>query len=595
LVLALVVLNVACGAETNSPFAENLSSRDWTVNDLSPTERTYCTTSFTYSSETITVSGQAGFQYRDTILTPGEEGLGDVADSARAIRHAQYEVVNAAGQILQCGETDENGSFSFVVPLQERTLTLKIFSRSNNLFNRVSVFKAPETNELYSLDYSFFASEDKLNVSISAEAKNTVLGGAFFILDQIHIVFDRLKVLLATPLPGSRDIDAIPKAEIYWEAGFDPSLYTAGTPGSFLSPEQNKIFILGGDNGNVNFNDTDHFDPSVIMHEYFHFLENSVGSNSSPGGSHNGNEVLDPRLAWSEGAAQFFQAAILNRPSVIDTRGNTDGVTGLLVKYGLENDINDRPSITGEGDYREFAVARFLWDLFDDESAPGGGAEDAPEDSFDKLSDHFPEFWQVLTNTGLAVGTNSDDAAFISMGLILEAMEANGVIPANDELSDVDAFDTTWKLLLNNERLTYDELDSNNSFRGSYGIATNYLNTTTDTFILPAPFSAPASELVFTNPIRNINFHTIIIGGDPDDSSNNRVLSLTRTNGNGTLEFYVFKEGYAGLDKPSSSGDEGVSVTLPPGTYLVAVVIKSITSNQNNFEYNFNGFGLGGF
>lgn len=585
--LAFALGTLGCESRLKSPFAQNLASRDWTPDQESPPERAYCTTVAAYSGETIQVTGQAGYQYRETILDPGDEGLGDVSATARPIRHAQYEVVNGAGTVLQCGETDENGSFNFVVQEQERTLTLKIYSRSNNIFNRASVFRAPETNELYSLDYSFFADQNQNNVNIVAEAKGTVLGGAFFILDQIHITYDRLQELLLGGTGFGSPINSIPKADIYWEAGFNPGVYVGVESGlSFFTRQQQKIFILGGDNGEVNFSDTDHFDPAIIIHEYFHFLENTVGSTNSPGGAHNGNEVLDPRLAWSEGAAQFFQAVITELPSVIDTRGNIDGSTGLLVKFGLESDINDLPNTMGEGDYREFAISRFLWDMHDDEDS-----QDAPEDAFDLLEGRFRDFWEAVTNISNA-GLNSSSASFRSMGLFLEAVSSNGRIPTDDPAVDNEPFDNTWKLLLDRERLLYPAADQNNSFRGAYGIPTVYSGSSTDDFLMEAPFSTPAPDISITNPIRNINFHSVILNQTVNVSLN---VGTNGSSSGGDLEFYIYSENYVGLSSFVAQGSSSSVVTVPPGDYLIAVVVRSVfTPNGTNpataFVYSLPGF-----
>ena len=562
--------NLGCGSRTKTPFAQNLNSRSWKPHEISPPEREYCNTLFTHTGVTIQVSGQARYQYRETVLDSQNEGLGDVSATANPIRHAQYEVTNGAGTILQCGETDENGNFEFLMPKQERTFTLKIYSRSDNLFNRASVFKAPETNELYSLDYSFLASENKTNISITAEAKKSVLGGAFFILDQIHITFDRLKELLNDAPSGGTPIEDIPKADIYWEVGFNPGFYIGFKGGlSFFSRPQLKIFILGGDNGEVNFSDTDHFDPSIIIHEYFHFLEETLGATDSPGGKHNGNQILDPRLAWSEGVANFFQAVITQLPSVIDTRGNIDGDTGLLVKYGLETDINDLARVPGEGDFREFTISRFLWDIHDEDDR-----EDAPEDAFDQLKNRFGDFWQAITNkTNGIVGFNSPSATFRSMGLFLEAVHLNGGIPDDDPNDADDLFDLTWKLLLDREKFLYPTLDQNNSFRGSYGIPTIFTDGTTENFFLTEPFLPPTPDIFSsTNLIRNINFHSFTLDQTTSISLN---VNTTANATGGDLEFYIYNTNYVNFYDFVEKIDSSSTKSLPPGDYLIAVVVKT--------------------
>lgn len=81
------------------------------------------------------------------------------------------------------------------------------------------------------------------------------------------------------------------------------------------------IYILGGVSGST-CTDTDHFDNSVIVHEYGHFLDNAFGKIDWPGGSHSGNQIVDPRLSWSEGWSDFLQGKVLGRTYYRDTVGN---------------------------------------------------------------------------------------------------------------------------------------------------------------------------------------------------------------------------------------------------------------------------------
>ena len=129
-----------------------------------------------------------------------------------------------------------------------------------------------------------------------------------------------------------------------------------------------ELYLLGGENGDVDFSDTDHFDNSVIIHEYGHFIEDIFGAPNSPGGSHNGNSVIDPRLAWSEGWADFFQAAVTGQPYYRDTKGNVNcsetdptSCTGVLFDESIDVPTDDRPILLGEGNFHEFSVSRTLW------------------------------------------------------------------------------------------------------------------------------------------------------------------------------------------------------------------------------------------
>jgi len=586
---------LSCGAVKTSSVASSISSRTWTVNQESPAEREYCSSPQTYSS-LYTVSGKAEYQYREISIELGERGLKDVAETPRPIRNAQIEVVDALGNILQCAETDGAGFFTVEVPRNEKALTLNLYSRSNNNFNRASVFRAPETNELYKLQYFFTANSNKSNVSLLALADKDLRGGAFNILDQIHNAMDRLKELLIAPV--GRAPETIPKVDIYWEEGFNPGVYIGTDSGlSFFSKPQRKLFILGGQNGDVDFADTDHFDNSIILHEYFHFLETAISVSHSPGGPHSGNEVLDPRLAWSEGAAQFFQALVTGIPTVFDTRGNSDGDTGFYVKYSIEEAVTDIPVEDGEGEFREFAVARLLWDIFDNEDN-----EEAPE-NFDTVINRFPLFWQAFTNPSSAASFNNEAAHFASTGLALEIIDA---------LSPMDA---SWGSLLYESKFAFPYRSIFITAPGSNELnwnkithLTRYAQTIeqcagTDSFkMVTGPRQYLVSGVLKDNqPVANVDHYKLTVPNGPNQIINLAMGANTATNLNGSLQMYVLPNGYTNLEASTYTGPftSGTNVSLEPGTYLIMIVIETRASSSNSdpaeSNYFFSGYCKGGF
>lgn len=451
--VVLSLLLSGCGA-SKSTTATQLASRTWTPDKVSPRARDYCRQQYTYPSF-ITLSGTAKYEYRKVSTDSEDEGLLGVAEEPKAIRHAQFEVLNDRTEVVQCGETDEHGKFTVQVPHDHKVYSLKIFSRADNSFNKVNVFIAPETNELYSIDYNFTANSDLSDIELTAKAKGDLKAGAFFILDQIHNVFDKLKVLTVGS-PGLPISYVTSVADIYWAKGFNPAVYL-GNPNtsiSFYNKLSNKIFILGGDNGDVNFEDTDHFDSSIIIHEYYHFLEANVSKYSSPGGEHNGTTKLDSRLAWSEGAAQFFQAVINDFPAVIDTAGNIDGQTSLIFKVSVENEsltpggsIFDEPEAAGDGAYREFAVARFLWDIYDTE--PGTHVPNPPDDpeSYDTVSNEFGLFWGAIANFNWSIGFNTPGFPYADLNHFIYVIDCN-------TNHDMTSFTTPWGLLLGRNKIS---------------------------------------------------------------------------------------------------------------------------------------------
>ncbi len=574
---------LGCNSKKHSTIAKNIINRTWTETQVSPLEKIYCKDTITYTSSYL-ISGQATYEYRPIGTEPDNEGLLDIAEDTRPIRHAQYEVVDTSGRILQCGETNSSGNFSFNVPKSGKALSLNIYARSNNSFNRASVFIAPETNELHKIQHFFTANGNQSNINLVAEGDRTVVGGAFNILDQIHNSFDVLKTSVV-PEQGIDPLN-IPKVDIYWEKGFNPGVYTGTSSGtSFLSKPQMKIFILGGLNGDVDFTDTDHFDNSIILHEYFHFLESSISVSHTPGGSHNGNEILDPRLAWSEGAGQFYQAFITNIPAVLDTRGNSDGSTGFYIKRSIENEgLYDVPVYPGEGEFREFAVARLLWDIHDTENE-----ETAPEE-FDNISGYFPNFWQAFSNKGSQADFNHEKSNLASIGLLLEIIDF--LTPIRDN--------SHWNTLLTHSRMTQPMDTPVNTFRAQYGQGLGSGVTTSFSFKGPYEYRVNPS-LPNNHPLLSIDYYALRVA--PLTTETISVTSTTTghvTGKEGHVQLYIFKSTYQNLnDYIHGPINENVDVDLHGGlngaTYMIAVVISTLpeqnpSSTTISIDYEFPNF-----
>ena len=206
--------------------------------------------------------------------------------------------------------------------------------------------------------------------------------------------------------------------------GFNPNRYFTSNENetsSFYLPNYNKLFILGGVKGDVNNSDTDHFDNSVILHEYGHFLENMFYTSDSPGGFHSGTTLLDPRLAWSEGWGNFIQAAVSGSPYYVDTFGNNNGFTQDIFRIDLEDQgigTIDKPcpdcgpgnTYVEEGNFREFTITRALWDIID-----------IPNDG-ETITDGFEQIWATLTSN--VKGFNETDFKFNSVGGFYERRDA---------------------------------------------------------------------------------------------------------------------------------------------------------------------------
>ncbi len=406
-VLTLVlVLSSACGVNGGSSTSNGAN-----IPTFQGPEVSYCSTPTVYGSSTVTISGDANFYRREPFVSGPTAGLG-APGTARPIRRAEVRVTNSSGAIVQCAETLADGSYSFILPHSASgTFTVAVTSRSDNNFVKAYVYNDPRVNDYYALSGTFTPDSSKTLATLTALATGDVKGGAFNILDQFLDANEYLRNNVgscAFAPCNANTFTVTPRVTAYWKIGFNPADYY-GEPGglSFYLPGYDRLFILGGVNGDFNNGDTDHFDNSVLLHEFGHFLEDNLFVSDSPGGKHSGNKIIDPRLAWSEGWGNFFQAAVRNDPTYIDTEGNSSGTTAMLFYVNLENQTRDIPLNAGEGNFREFSVTRNLWDALD--NTPGETINSAS----DNINSKFAEIWHGLTSVS---GFLKPSAAFHQIG-----------------------------------------------------------------------------------------------------------------------------------------------------------------------------------
>ncbi|MBY0315534.1 MAG: hypothetical protein K2Q26_08450 [Bdellovibrionales bacterium] len=361
----------------------------------------YCSTVTSYPGG-ITVTGDAEYEFRIN-------GNGAITGSPLPIRQAEIMVLDASGAIIQCGATDNSGNFSITVPNTSANYLLRINSRIENSLTKAYVMNNPSNKDHYFIEKSFNPTTSTALGTFTAEADGDIKGGAFNILDKIlaaNIYLQTTTNNCSTTFSDCVPFTGAPLAHVYWTKGFNPGTYFNAGPVSFYLPGANELYILGGQSNDVDSSDTDHFDNSIILHEYGHFIEDNFSITNSPGGSHSGNSIIDARLAFGEGWGNFFQAAVLNNPVYRDTAGTPLGSTSVYFNENLETPGNDQPSVLGEGNFREFSIARMFWDAID---AVNEGA------GVDQVTSSFAELWAVFA--GPTAGFKSSALRFRNIGL----------------------------------------------------------------------------------------------------------------------------------------------------------------------------------
>jgi hypothetical protein len=296
------------------------------------------------SVPTQNISGRAFYQKVDL----SDSGLDLTHPVMMPIRNARVELVNTLSQsVVAVSETDALGRFVVPAPA-DPNLSVRVVSRLRPSSLRV----ADNTNSgaLYATALDIDGRSPRQDLVL---AETSRVSGAFNILEMIQRSNDMLK---------SVDPDLIPPAPtIFWSVRNtsrygDPVRGFVGT--SQFNINANTAYILGDRS-----TDSDEFDDPVIIHEYAHMLATKFSRDDSPGGPHGLGDQLDPRVAWSEGWANFFSSAVRNDPIWRDS--GADGV--LRLRYDLEDNV---PAGDNPGYWSEASVDTILWDLFDDHADP---------------------------------------------------------------------------------------------------------------------------------------------------------------------------------------------------------------------------------
>ena len=265
------------------------------------------------------------------------------------IRDAQVDVFSqATGQIVSVARTDRYGAFRALVPV-DAGYAVRVRSRSPS--SDVVVANNTAGGGTYAVSEDI--QPDRPPVLIARDAER--VSGAFNILEVIR----QGNALLGGLDAGLRP----PELTIFWSPANTRVLgnVEAGQiGGTFFDAGTDTAFVLGD-----RALDSDEFDDAVILHEYAHLLASRFSRDDSQGGPHVLGDVLDPRVAWSEGWANFFAGLVREDPLYRDSTG-TDGEE--ILEFDLEQNV---PAGDAPGYRSEFSVHSILWDLVDDLSDAG--------------------------------------------------------------------------------------------------------------------------------------------------------------------------------------------------------------------------------
>ncbi len=293
------------------------------------------------NSPTQVVNGRAFYQK----IEVGDAGLDPRRTSMVPVRNARVEVFDVALQaVVSVSETDALGRFRVAAPAG-RAVSIRVISRLRS----IDLLVADNTNNsaLYAISADVDMRDAPSNILL---VDSTRVSGAFNILEAVQRGNDTVHLAdpAITPLPLT----------VFWSvrnASRTGDVREGAVGTTHFDLNSGTAFVVG-DRGT----DSDEFDDSVILHEYAHLLAARFSRDDSPGGSHRLGDMLDPRLAWSEGFANFFSSAARNDRVYRDSNGPEGS---RILRYDLEENVpaGDRP-----GYWSEASVQGLLWDLYDE-------------------------------------------------------------------------------------------------------------------------------------------------------------------------------------------------------------------------------------
>ena len=303
----------------------------------------------------VALSGTATYE---SVPNPG--GRLVYADtSVKPVRGAFVEVLDAtSGSQLATTSTDDGGAYAVNVPANT-AIIVRVRAQLTRTGSApswdVTVRDNTQSNAIYSMQSSAFSTGGAaLTRDLRAGSgwggssyTSQRVSGPFAVMDTIYTAMQ--KVLSVAPAT------AFPSLKVFWSvnntnASGSIALGQIGTTFFIGRSSGAEIYVLGKEDV-----DTDEFDSPVIAHEWGHYYQASFSRDDSTGGAHSTSELIDRRLAFSEGWGNGWSGIALGRSNYVDSGGPGQAQGGSL-------DLTRGPA-SNPGWFRESSIQSIFWNL----------------------------------------------------------------------------------------------------------------------------------------------------------------------------------------------------------------------------------------
>lgn len=321
----------------------------------------------------VNVSGTV--QYEFVPVNPVSRTLNTSGTYVKPARYVTVHLYDNTSTLVASTVSSNTGAYSFTnKSVNGGSFRIRMISEMKDAGGKYEFhIKDAAPGTTVGLDYAIYSSSQTASscsssCTVNLTAMDSNRGNSpFSILDVIRKGVD--KIWSASPSTS------FPLMHVKWQNGSNNGSYFSQSSSACGTGISNCIVLLG--NRSV---DSDEFDLGVLAHEFTHYLEATLSRSDSVGGSHYNEDLLEPRIAYSEGLGNAMGSIINDDPVYVDTSAG-GGFT-----LNMENQ-----SHTLAGYYSENSVQSVIWDLYDDTSDTRNGKTDS-------LNYPFSVIWNAVTS-----------------------------------------------------------------------------------------------------------------------------------------------------------------------------------------------------
>jgi hypothetical protein len=321
-----------------------------------------------------TLSGTV--RYRDKEFSTADGSV--TATPMLPARYVALDFVRAADLGTVLGSTTTDGAGRFTSPNLGAHADILVLVKATGTYENQTVFvrdQSPGGGALQTYQSPEFDLTAGHVAGAALNITDDAIAGAFNIYD----CFIRAHRYVREQLFPAPPTIAGFSVTVRWEDGKDSE---DGSPSTsyFTVIGGERIMNILGDTAV----DSDAFDDAVIIHEYGHLAAHLYSKDDSPGGSHMLGDVLDLRLAFSEGWADFFSCAVRDTRWYVDT----NAAAHLLFEIATPA-VTGAPGVPVTGPENELAVSAVLWDIVAAVLTIHHGAVDTPREALWDIFDNY--------------------------------------------------------------------------------------------------------------------------------------------------------------------------------------------------------------